>query len=610
MDYLDIFYRAFKSYKEITALEASTSRVHKYFEDKNEKENQNLSVFIATCTVEEDWVERIEYGIDYIAKAIKEERQFIRNDGEVLPIEKVRKTSKASIEDLAKHSNYITHEPMEGAASDVVPDKLLVVQREHDFAVYENRVVYSLLMYLKDFINSRLTEIREVTNTYDSSSHIHQNVDLGNEQIHVDFNFKNSRKNDPYLVNSNACRDIIARMDDLLTKVLILLKTPLMIEVSKVDMITLPIVKTNVLKMNHNFRECVSLYEFLLAYDKPGYTVTREEKSFAPYALEMVNDYVEVVLLYSFISYMRANSLEEYLEKNYQLEEERRRRLLEEETIERANKIRLKSGDTELTASEYIVMMSEANRILQEKVASLSKALEQKDKEHQEALNAKDKEHALAIDNLKLAHDIEKQSIRQEHDLEMQKAHENFITQLQEHDEKHREELDDIRQSNREEYNQMVERYSNEISDINSKYTSEIKELNEEHKNESDDLKNQIKQLKAENKELRSRGDELESRLQAFLVEGNSLNPQDYLSEVDFNLLEKQKRDFDEFYKKAWKEAKKAIRQNNIKIEKKKKNKEETPEASILVEEEKPVEEEVNKEVEEKDEVEGGSNNG
>ena len=88
----------------------------------------------------------------------------IRSEGDVLPIEKVRKTTVSSIQDLAKHSNYITHEGMEDGPTDIMPDKLLVVTKENDFAVYENKVVYACLMYLKDFVSSRLTKIKNETN--------------------------------------------------------------------------------------------------------------------------------------------------------------------------------------------------------------------------------------------------------------------------------------------------------------------------------------------------------------------------------------------------------------------------------------------------------------
>ena len=71
------------------------------------------------CIVEEDWVDTIEEGLKYVAKAIAEERQFIYSNGETVPIEKVKNVSRESVEHLAKHSSLITRYE-EG--EDIVPD--------------------------------------------------------------------------------------------------------------------------------------------------------------------------------------------------------------------------------------------------------------------------------------------------------------------------------------------------------------------------------------------------------------------------------------------------------------------------------------------------------
>ena len=563
MEPLDIFYRAYKQYLEMTKVDVSTNRIRKAFEDKNDPDKQNLTVFVATCTIDEDWIDRIEFGLEYIAKAIKEERQFIRNDGEVLPIEKVRKTSKASIEDLARHSNYITHEPMEGAASDIVPDKLLVVQREHDFTVYENRVVYALLVHLRDFINSRLTEIKEVTNTYEATSYIKQHIALGSETIDVDFRFKDVRKNDPYFMMKNSYRQAIEKLDDLLSKVLILLKTPLMVEVSKVDMISLPIVKTNVLKMNHNFRECVSLFEYILAFDKPGYTVSKEEKTFAPFAMDLVHDYTEVVLLYSFISYMRSNELEDVLKANFDQEEERRRLLEEEDLLERASKIKLKASDDEKTLLQYVMTLQEAYKVLEGLKENLEKKIAQKEKEHLKEVEALNQSHRDEIDALRVAHEEEISSINEEHQQEIYRLNEDRQNQIDELTSRHAEEVSNLNNEHR-----------NEMSETRSRYEDKIKELN-------DLLEETKSRLESENRDLTSHLKETEGRLKAMQSMNGELDSNAYNDKVDFDELERQKEAFDKFYKEAWKKAKKAIRKNNIHIDKKKKKVEETPTENV-----------------------------
>ena len=111
MNDLDLFYRGFIDFKKQTKQTIDVSSFYSEAKHYNKAENEDVIVYFSTCIIKEDWVTAIEEGVPFVEKAIKEERQFIRNDSEVLPIDRIRKISKQSIEDLSKHSNYITHLP-------------------------------------------------------------------------------------------------------------------------------------------------------------------------------------------------------------------------------------------------------------------------------------------------------------------------------------------------------------------------------------------------------------------------------------------------------------------------------------------------------------------
>ena len=594
MTSLDLFYRAFKLYKEHTVTDVTLSRTKKVMHNKNSQETQNLVVYVSTCTIEEDWVQEVERGIEFIAKAIKEERQFIRNDGEVLPIEKVRKTSKASIEDLAKHSNYITHEAMEGATTDVVPDKLLVVQKEHDFAVYENRVVYTLLVYLRDFINSRLSIIKDITNTYKSKASLNQLIELGNTKLNIDLSFTDERKNDPILMEKNSCKEIIERLDDVLAKVLILLKTPLMIEVSKSDMVSLPIVKTNVLKMNRNFRECVALFEYLMGYNKPGYTINTEEKEFAPFTLEMVNDYAEHVMLFSFINYMYGNSLEDELKDAFFKEEERRKKQEEEELLERANRIRLKAKMDDKTINEYLIILEEAYRVLEKQNESLKEEMKAMEIKHQKEIADLHKTYQDRIDTLKEEHEQEIVNLNEAHQKEIARLNEEFEREKQDIIDKAEAEKTELINGYREEINTLHANYSEQISELNTQAREEkealIKQAEEDKEAAIVDMRNRMnealeseKEMKKQKKETASENSELRARVIALEQQTGRKDPSSYVGKDAFDQLEEDKKAFMDFYNRAWKAAKESIRKNVIKIDKtkrkdRKKNEEESQE--------------------------------
>ena len=71
--------------------------------------------------------------------------------------------------------------------------------------------------------------------------------------------FYEHRKDNPYPIDNKSSASIIKRINDCAEIVNMLLNTPLMTEVSKSPMIKPPIVKTNVLKMNNNFKNALHL---------------------------------------------------------------------------------------------------------------------------------------------------------------------------------------------------------------------------------------------------------------------------------------------------------------------------------------------------------------
>ena len=130
MNQSDAYYRALLAYRAQTAAKRECVRDRNAFAEAGGR--GEIAVTRAVCTVDEEWIKEIEAGLVHLEKAIKEERQFIYSNGEVIPIEKVKNVSKDSVEHLARHSDLITrvHE-----GEDLIPDKLYTVERLSDYAV-------------------------------------------------------------------------------------------------------------------------------------------------------------------------------------------------------------------------------------------------------------------------------------------------------------------------------------------------------------------------------------------------------------------------------------------------------------------------------------------
>ena len=92
MDLLDTYYRAFKDYRKETLKSNVCERDRRAVINSN-VEQDKLESTKYTVTIAEDWIKAIEDGLKFVEQAVGEERQFIRTNGEVVPIEKIRKIS-------------------------------------------------------------------------------------------------------------------------------------------------------------------------------------------------------------------------------------------------------------------------------------------------------------------------------------------------------------------------------------------------------------------------------------------------------------------------------------------------------------------------------------
>ena len=551
MKNLDTLYEAYQNYKKLCVVDNDTDRFMRAYMAIKDRDSENITTIFSVCHIEQDWVEAIEVGLPFIEKAIKEERQFIRNDGEVLPIEKIRKTSKDSIQDLAKHANYITHEAPDNLETEVLPDKMLMIQKESDFAIYENRVLYAALMYLKDFVASRLVEIKETTNTYLVKQHIKKLIDMGSRKIRIDLDFDESRVNDPLLTDKNTEKDVIDRLDEILTGILALLKTPLMREVSKAEMVSRPIAKTNILKMNRNFRESLACFEYIANYQGKGFAIEHIEKSLIPYSKAMNESYTEMLIMLSFINYMYANNISQELKDDLDAIYAEREKQKNNEILAKLRNFHATAETKEQTMNEFLIAFEQGYRILEERNDEL-------ELEHKENVIRREKE-------------------------------------LKEIEEKHLDEIDEINAQNAQKIKEAERDFNQKLTEYQNQKDDEVRQEKEKAALELAEFKEQfkdhIKQMEAENAAIKALEHErvekiasLEAQLLNNSIKNGDTKAIDFNSEEAFDRLEELKKDFDAFYERAWKEAKKQIRKDILFAKRNKKNK---------GEESEPVEEEV-----------------
>ena len=621
MGKLNVYYRGFKEYrKETTKYNECKKEVADLRESNVELDILNSTKFI--CSIEKDWIEAIEKGLEFVEKAVLEERQFIRVNGEIVPIEKVKKVTRDSVEHLAKHSSMITHVPKE-EQKDIIPDNLYVVEKLSDYAVYENRFLYMLLCYLKDFIFFRLDKIDKLRKTYVGNMSYHKEIKTKKREFFFETRLYEKRLDNPYPIPDEESEKLIERIENCQQIVNALLNTNLMLTVSKSPMIKPPITKTNVLKMNNNFKNALALYDYVASYKGLGYSFKEAKEDFTPFTEEIGDQLMDSVALTSFLSYKICNNLDETLENQYQ-EEERLKAIEEAKKLdERIKKLKKKVKESASTMEEYMTLLEIRNQqllsdseelvVCRNEIVNLNKKIDELNLEKNE-LNRQIVELGLEIEkklqeiadlNRKYVEDM--QALKETHALEIQEINNNYELKIQEINDLHEQKIDELNKEHNleiedlrndckyrieekereyeEEKNILIDNYQDQLKNINiqnkktiSSYQSKVDELNkninellETSKQKVEEYEQKINEYKKNCEDLVGENEFISGQLNAIKVQNGELTPNlEYTSREKFIELEKQFNAFNKYFQEQWKMTKNQIKKE-ILFDKKKK---------------------------------------
>ena len=619
MDNLDFYYRAFKDYRRETA-KSNVCDKEKRAVAEADTEQDKLESTKYIVTVEEDWIKAIEDGLKFVEQAVAEERQFIRTNGEVVPIEKIRKISKDTVVHLAKHSDMITHVP-DDEDEPIVPDQLYMVEKLSDYAVYENRFLYMMLCYLKNFIEYRLEKIDNLRRSYVGDMSIDKKVVAKKRTLKIEMRVLEERSDNPYPIPDGECEKRVRRISDCREIINSLLNTDLMQQVAKTPMIKPPIVKTNVLKMNNNFKNALALYDFIASYKGDGFSSEQVKFNFAPYSDVLADEVAEAANLVSFVAYKAGNKLDEMLELNYCEEERRRKQEKEQKLIADLNRLKKRASESGKSLEEYMLVLEKRNRHLEkdsEELANVRLQLEGLLKEI-EGLNAEKEELNRRIGELQHTIELKEEEINElkqkyiediaalknEHAAEVVRLngeHESAVAALN-------SEFAEKMTATVDEYESKVSTLSGELTEANAKYTAAVDECDRrisemqfkmtdydnEKKRLEDELENRLKQMEqrcedtVRNEQTKSEALKMQyekqfaelkeeaalarGELDGIRIQQGKMTPStEYTSRERFTELEAEYEAFQKFFKKQWEFTKKEIRKSILWTKDEKKN--------------------------------------
>jgi hypothetical protein len=557
MNSADLFYRAFIEYKKLLGQDKDNVAMQRFALSLNKAQHENLQIIYYECTIKEDWIITLEKALPFLEKAIKEDRQFIRNDQDILPIEKVRKTSRQSIQDLSKRSDYITRKPDPNNPADITPDKLMIIRKENDYAVYENRVLFTTVLYAKEFVESRLQVIKDAITKYEGKSMLHKKLDTGDRTLDVEVQFHETRKNDPYALEKSKAGALLTRIEAIFTILLSFLKMPLLAKFTKVELVKRPITKNNVLKVNLNFKNTLALYDYLVDYSELGYTLNRIEESLLPLSNQAVDDYTHATLLWSFLTYQYGNRISDRLSKTFFEEEARRQKEKEDRLLEQLKSIHLSIKDSGKTLDQYLIMFEEGYRVIEKRVDILKREIKDLMIAQQKEILNLNHQHETAVKHLKEQHAedlLNQDALHQTEINELETAQQEAIAQLQVD---HEKAIDKLILSNQQNLTNLQTKMDAELQLVKDTYLAKETDM----KTKLEENRKLIHEQQEQQDMLQVEHDVIKGELIVYKTKsGSSVNVDDFTSKERFLELERIRDAYSRIFSKSWQATKKAIR--------------------------------------------------
>lgn len=314
---------------------------------------EQLTCVFAECKIHSDWVDHIESGLTSIGNAIDEARSFIRQDGDIVRIDQVKQVSKESVRHLAQHSNLITRIPEPEQIP--VPDALLVMEKTDNYVIYENRFLFTLLSLISGFVEDRCRKIAYWRDRYEAQCRVEHELNMGERCVKIAYNCYEVSRNDGWPGVAHEQNELWDRICNIRVGIASLLQTSLMKEVAPAGCLSGPIQRTNVMKMNPDFRGATELYDYIMSYTGDGFEVIKHEKKIEPFSRKGREDFAALLQMQLFLMRMYGMDGEAMLQKEAELEDEAERQRAIQQTAERLDSLKNKLKQGQMSAEEYIL---------------------------------------------------------------------------------------------------------------------------------------------------------------------------------------------------------------------------------------------------------------
>lgn len=440
------YYRSYKYMQDMLKSDFTHNYIEEALKDGDEGKD---SIFGKTNekVIDMDWVIAIEETLPYIQKAIEEQGRFIKQAENVVRIKKAK--------------------------------KILTVEREEGFAIYENRVLLTLIHKALMFVDDKYSKMKDVPNDSYNNITMNRHLELNQQKLDFSVNYVNEDHEslaedlDVEDIESLSDFDRIRRIRQGLNECL---ATPLMKEIAKEPQVKPPLTQTNLLKENPNFKKAVELWSFLDTYKKQGFELVGEE-----YNGKMTDENKEdVYLAMEFQHFMMSITTNPALRKMLQEKYEEENALAKEEA-DRPEKVKemVLEAQTEAVHKEEIEKLTAEITELKQKIA------EQKQKIEEQANIIKTQEGKIAaLENERESHAKQVEQMNADFAEKTRIAEENFANRLS----AKQKEFDDAQTAHNEYVTKLNTDNANKIAELNTNHSNEVAQLKSDYENRIDTI--------------------------------------------------------------------------------------------------------------------------
>lgn len=397
------------------------------------------------------------------------------------------------------------------AIEETLPYIQKAIDEQESFAIYENRVLLTLIHKALMFVDDKYSKMKDVPN--DSYNNITMNRHLELNQQKLDFSVNYVNENHESLAEDLDVEDIESLSDfDRIRRIRQglneCLATPLMKEIAKEPQVKPPLTQTNLLKENPNFKKAVELWNFLDTYKKQGFELIGEEYNGKMTDENKEDVYLAMEFQHFMMSITTNPALRKMLQEKYEEENalakeeadrpekvkeirEREKQILDLNSEIKSLKITLDQKEQQILTlkGQISALQDELDNTKNELKETKLKLLEaQKEierlKEETEKLTAEITELKETLENERESHAKQVEQMNADFAEKTRIAEENFANRLS----AKQKEFDDAQTAHNEYVTKLNTDNANKIAELNTNHSNEVAQLKSDYENRIDTI--------------------------------------------------------------------------------------------------------------------------